>query len=91
MRYLTFALAKGRLAKKSMALFEKMATPHQPSPAKARNYAMAQKPAGIRMAWLCNYKHAMHSSPWGCAKPQLGGKWVVLGKNSSAEIKADNK
>ena len=60
-----------------------------PSPAKARNYAMASKPVGVRLAWVCNYKHAMHSSPCGCAKPQMGGKWVVLGKNSNAEIKDD--
>ena len=36
-----------------------------------------------------NFKHAMHSSPCGCAKPHLGGKWVILGKNSTDEIKDD--
>lgn len=69
----------------------RLAVQPQPSPAKARNYAMASKPAGVRLAWVCNYKHAMHSSPCGCAKPQLGGKWVILGKNSNVEIKDDNK
>ena len=71
------------------AILDKLAVPVSASPAKARNYAMASKPVGVRLAWVCNYKHAMHSSPCGCAKPQLGGKWVVLGKNSTDEIKDD--
>ncbi|MBQ7512981.1 MAG: zinc ribbon domain-containing protein [Prevotella sp.] len=71
------------------AILDKMAVPPMPSPIKARNYAMASKPVGVRLAWVCNYKHAMHSSPCGCAKPQMGGKWVVLGKNSTEEIKDD--
>ncbi|MBQ8487873.1 MAG: zinc ribbon domain-containing protein [Prevotella sp.] len=70
-------------------ILDRMAVPQLPSPIKARNYAMAQKPAGVRLAWVCNWKHAMHSSPCGCAKPQLGGKWVILGKNSKDEIKDD--
>ena len=72
-------------------LLDRMAVPALPSPAKARNYAMAQKPSGVRLAWVCNWKHAMHSSPCGCAKPQLGGKWVILGKNNNKDIKDDNK
>lgn len=60
-------------------LLNDTATPALPSPVAARNYAMARRPAGIRVAWLCNYKHALHSSPCGCAKPHLGGKWVVIG------------
>ena len=71
------------------AILDKMAVPPMPSPVKARNYAMASKPVGVRLAWVCNFKHAMHSSPCGCAKPQMGGKWVVLGKNSTEEIKDD--
>jgi len=71
-------------------ILDRMAVPSLPSPIKARNYAMAQKPAGVRLAWVCNWKHAMHSSPCGCAKPQLGGKWVILGKNTNQEIKDDN-
>ena len=71
-------------------LLSKMETPPNPSPAYVRNYAMAQKPAGVRLAWVCNWKHAMHSSPCGCAKPQMGGKWVVLGRGSRQEIKDDN-
>ena len=70
-------------------LLNRMALPPTPSPAKARNYAMAQKPQGVRLAWVCNWKHAMHSSPCGCAKPQLGGKWVILGRGSKQEIKDD--
>ena len=71
------------------AILEKLAVPPMPSPVKARNYAMASKPVGVRLAWVCNFNHAMHSSPCGCAKPQLGGKWVILGKNSNEEIKDD--
>ncbi len=71
------------------ALLEKMQIPSSPSPVHVRNYAMAQKPAGVRLAWVCNWKHAMHSSPCGCAKPQMGGKWVILGKGSKQEIKDD--
>ena len=73
------------------AILDKLAVPAGPSPAKARNYAMASKPVGVRLGWICNYKHAMHSSPCGCAKPQMGGKWVVLGKNHTGEFKDDNK
>ena len=50
---------------------------------------MATKPAGIRLAWICNYKNAMHSSPCGCAKPHLGGKWIILDKNNIGKIKDD--
>ena len=71
------------------AILDKLAVPPTASPVQARNYAMASKPVGVRLAWVCNYKHAMHSSPCGCAKPQLGGKWVILGKNSTEEIKDD--
>ncbi len=71
------------------AILDKLAVPAGSSPAKARNFAMASKPIGVRLGWVCNYKHAMHSSPCGCAKPQMGGKWVVLGKNQSGEIKDD--
>ena len=70
-------------------LLNKMAVPPCGSPAKVRNYAMAQKPVGVRLAWVCNWKHAMHSSPCGCAKPQLGGQWVILGRGSKQEIKDD--
>jgi hypothetical protein len=70
-------------------LLERMAQAPQPQPAKVRNYAMACKPQGVRLAWECNFKHALHSSPCGCAKPQMGGKWIILGKNSRQEIKDD--
>jgi hypothetical protein len=52
---------------------ERMAVPAVPSPVKARNYAMAQKPMGVKVAWVCNWKRAIHSSPCGCGKPHLGG------------------
>ena len=70
-------------------ILEQMAQQPEPQPAKVRNYAMACKPQGVRLAWECNYKHALHSSPCGCAKPQLGGKWIILGKNTRKEIKDD--
>lgn len=70
-------------------LLNRLAIPEDSSPIRVRNYAMAQKPAGVRVAWVCNYKNAIHSSPCGCAKPQLGGKWIILGHNSKQEIKDD--
>lgn len=73
------------------AILEQMAIPPLPKPAVARNYAMAQKPAGMRLAWVCNYQHAIHSSPCGCAKPHMGGKWIVLGHGAKQEFKDDTK
>ena len=70
-------------------LLDKLAQQPQPRPAQVRNYAMACRPQGVRLAWECNFKHALHSSPCGCAKPQMGGKWVILGKSSRKEIKDD--
>lgn len=67
----------------------KLETQPTASPSHARNYAMATKPAGVRLGWVCNYKHALHNSPCGCAKPQMGGKWVVLGKGDVDKIKND--
>ena len=63
------------------AILEKMAQKPQPTSAQVRNYAMACRPQGVRLAWECNFKHALHSSPCGCAKPQMGGKWLILGKD----------
>ncbi|MCR4582853.1 MAG: zinc ribbon domain-containing protein [Prevotella sp.] len=83
------AVKKEHQMSKLTELLDKMALKPQPQPAKARNYAMACKPQGVRLAWECNYKHALHSSPCGCAKPQLGGKWLILGKNTKQEIKDD--
>ena len=80
---------KKRKMEQLSELLDRLAIPQSPSPAKVRNYAMAQKPMGVRLAWLCNYKQALHSSPCGCAKPQLGGKWVMLGHNSGQEIRDD--
>ena len=74
---------------KLAAILDKMVQEPQPKPAQVRNYAMACKPQGVRLAWECNFKHALHSSPCGCAKPQMGGKWVILGKNTRKEIKDD--
>ena len=71
------------------AILDKMVQAPQPKPAQVRNYAMACRPQGVRLAWECNFKHALHSSPCGCAKPQLGGKWIILGKDIKKEIKDD--
>lgn len=75
--------------KRLTEILEQMAQKPAPQPAKVRNYAMACKPQGVRLAWECNFKHALHSSPCGCAKPQMGGKWIILGRNSRKEIKDD--
>jgi predicted amidophosphoribosyltransferase len=80
---------KQKCLDKIAELLDKLAQQPQPRPAQVRNYAMACRPQGVRLAWQCNYKHALHSSPCGCAKPQMGGKWVILGGNSRKEIKDD--
>ena len=80
---------KKRKMEQLSELLDRMSAVPEPTPAKVRNYAMAQKPAGVRLAWRCNYKNALHSSPCGCAKPQMGGKWVILGHHSNQEIKDD--
>lgn len=80
---------KGARMKRLNEILEQMAQQPEPQPAKVRNYAMACKPQGVRLAWECNFKHALHSSPCGCAKPQMGGKWIILGKNTRKEIKDD--
>ncbi|MGM9706779.1 MAG: zinc ribbon domain-containing protein [Prevotella sp.] len=84
------ARKKAESIEKLTALLDNFAIQATPSPAVARNYAMASKPQGVRLAWQCNYKHALHSSPCGCAKPHLGGKWIILGKGSMDQIKDDN-
>lgn len=71
------------------AILDKMAQKPQQKAAQVRNYAMACRPQGVRLAWECNFKHALHSSPCGCAKPQMGGKWLILGKDVRKEIKDD--
>ena len=81
--------SKNRKLDQIAELLSRLAIPSDTSPARVRNYAMAQKPSGVRLAWVCNYKQALHSSPCGCAKPQMGGKWVILGHNSKQEIKDD--
>lgn len=87
----TLKKRKNKVQQKLSALLSKIETKPTINPAQARNYAMATKPAGVRLGWVCNYKHALHSSPCGCAKPQMGGKWVVLGKNDIDLIKDDKQ
>ena len=73
---------KKTLTDQLMEALDALKTQPMEKPVEARNYAMAMKPAGLRLAWKCNYKNAIHSSPCGCAKPHLGGKWIILGQNT---------
>ena len=82
------AATKAEKEERLMELMEKLAVQPQQRQAKARTYALATKPRGMRLAWQCNWKHALHSSPCGCAKPNLGGKWVLMGKGM---IQKDDK
>lgn len=70
-------------------MMDSLETGSSENPALARNYAMAHKPIGSSLGWKCNYKHAIHSGPCGCACPQLGGKWVVLDGKSEHKIVDD--
>ena len=85
-----YNIRKRNIAEQLVEALEQMQTQQTEKPVEARNYAMAMKPAGLRLAWKCNYKHAIHSSPWGCAKPHLGGKWIILGQGSKPKIEDDN-
>lgn len=85
-----YNIRKTNLADQLMEALEAMQTKPMEKPVEARNYAMAMKPAGLRLAWKCNYKNAIHSSPCGCAKPHLGGKWIILGQSSKKNIVDDN-
>ena len=85
-----YKIRKNNLAEQLMEALEAMQTRPMESPVEARNYTMAMKPAGLRLAWKCNYKNAIHSSPCGCAKPHLGGRWIILGKNSKSKMVDDN-
>jgi len=84
-----YEVKKKEFLAKLAELLDKLAQQPQPRPAQVRNYAMACRPQGVRLAWECNFKHALHSSPCGCAKPQLGGRWIILGKDSKKDIKDD--
>ena len=85
-----YNIRKRNIAEHLVEALEQMQTQQTEKPVEARNYAMAMKPAGLRLAWKCNYKHAIHSSPCGCAKPHLGGKWIILGQGSKPKIEDDN-
>lgn len=71
--------------KELQKLLDATATTPQEDPIAARNYLMARKPASVRIGWKCNFKQAIHSSPCGCACPQLGGKWIVLTPTTTVE------
>ncbi len=48
------------------------------NPQMIRNYYMARKPPVSEAVWKCIYSHYYHPNPSHCAKPFLGGKWVVV-------------
>ena len=60
-------------------------TQENENPVLTRNYIMARKPETTLLGWECNFKHVVHSSPCGCSCPQMGGKWVVLNKDTKVE------
>ena len=68
------------------ALLDSMATEPTLNPAVARNQAMARKPHISRLAWRCNWRQALHSSPLACACPQHGGQWIVLNGRENQEL-----
>lgn len=79
---------EGRIAakrKELQALLDAIAAQPQENPILTRNFVMARKPTSTRIGWKCNFKQVVHSSPCGCACPQLGGKWVVLGHDTQVE------
>lgn len=70
-------------------LLDRMTMPEQRTPAEGRIKSMARKPAISKLGWRCNYKNALHTSPLGCACPQQGGKWIVLGKDNLGQVQDD--
>jgi len=56
---------------------EKSANQTFDTPQKARCYFSATKPAG-NLIWECNYVHYQHQSSHECARPDLGGKWIIV-------------
>lgn len=76
---------KEQKRRKLQELLDRMAMPEQPTPAQARLISMACKPSVSRLAWRCNFKGALHTSPLGCACPQKGGKWIVLKPGEKVE------
>ncbi len=67
-----------KVRRELQALLDQTAVEACALPAMARNYAMAYKPVGSALGWKCNFKQAIHSGPFGCSCPQMGGKWIVL-------------
>lgn len=64
--------------KELQLLLEKLDEAPKATPALTRNYSMARKPGCSSIGWKCNFKHAIHAGPQGCAYPQKGGKWIIL-------------
>lgn len=75
--------------KELQEILEESKVQSQTSPAMARNYAMAHRPVGSSLGWKCNFKHAIHTGPFGCACPQMGGKWIVLDGLTETQVLDD--
>ena len=43
----------------------------------ARRFFDASRPSNSYV-WECNFVHYVHPKPSDCAKPELGGKWVIV-------------
>lgn len=70
-----------RKKKELQALLDKLESSPKTTPALTRNYQMACKPGCSSVGWKCNYKHAIHANPQGCAYPHKGGKWIIVDKS----------
>lgn len=78
-----------RKRKELQEILEETKVQPQESPVMARNYAMAHRPMGSSLGWKCNFKHAIHTGPFGCACPQMGGKWIVLDGLTETQVLDD--
>ncbi|MHC1738237.1 MAG: zinc ribbon domain-containing protein [Ignavibacteriaceae bacterium] len=70
---------KNELDKKQKELIQKLDSMQNQTfetPQKARCFFNANKPAG-NLIWECNYVHYLHARPQECARPDLGGKWII--------------
>ncbi|MDE6556697.1 MAG: hypothetical protein K2K55_07015, partial [Duncaniella sp.] len=57
------------------------------TPEEQRNYFSARKvmTAETDMRWKCNLCGALHMNPTDCARPELGGEWIVVSQTFKIE------
>jgi len=70
---------KKELEQKQQELINKLSSAQNQTfetPQQARCFYNANKPASNLM-WECNYVHYVHPGPHDCARPDLGGKWII--------------